>query len=48
MTSGETQIARFPREHLAPGEMEHIILPWVLLDRAEEEITVSIREVAAT
>ncbi|MCQ4863587.1 NAD(P)/FAD-dependent oxidoreductase [Pseudoflavonifractor phocaeensis] len=48
VTSGETQIARFPREHLAPGEMEHIILPWVLLDRAEEEITVSIREVAAT
>lgn len=48
VTSGESQIARFPREHLAPGEMEHIILPRVLLDRAEEEITVSIREVAAT
>ena len=48
VTSGESQIARFSREHLAPGEMEHIILPRVLLDRAEEEITVSIREVAAT
>ena len=48
VTSGKSQIARFPREHLAPGEMEHIILPRVLLDRAEEEITVSIREVAAT
>ena len=48
VTSGKSQIARFPREHLAPGEMEHIILPRVLLDRAEVEITVSIREVAAT
>ena len=46
VTSGETQIARFQREHLAPGEMERITLPRVLLDRAEGELTVSIREVA--
>ena len=45
MTSGETRIARFKREHLAPGEMEHITLPRALLDRAEGELTVSIREV---
>ena len=45
VTSGETQIARFKREHLAPGEMEHISLPRALLDRAEGELTVSIREV---
>ena len=44
VTSGETQIARFKREHLAPGEMEHITLPRVLLDRAEGELTISIRE----
>ena len=43
--SGDTQIARFKREHLAPGEMEHIDLPRALLDRADGEITVSIREV---
>ena len=46
VTSGETQIARFKREHLAPGEMEHITLPRALLDRAAGELTVSIREVA--
>ena len=45
VTSGETQIARFKREHLAPGEMEHISLPRALLDKAEGELTVSIREV---
>ena len=45
VTSGDTQIARFKREHLAPGEMENITLPRVLLDKARDEITVSIREV---
>ena len=45
VTSGDTQIARFKREHLAPGEMEHITLPKALLDKASESITVSIREV---
>ncbi len=45
VTSGETQLAAFKREHLAPGEMEQIALPKVLLDRAEGELTVSIREV---
>ena len=46
VTSGETQIASFKREHLAPGEMEHIVLPRVLLDKAGAELTVSIQEVA--
>lgn len=45
VTSGDTQIARFKREHLAPGEMENIALPRVLLDRAKDELTVFIREV---
>ena len=45
VSSGETEIARFKREHLAPGEMEHISLPRVLLDRADDTLTVSIREV---
>ena len=45
VTSGGRQIAKFSREHLAPGEMEHIDLPRILLDRADGEITVSIREV---
>ena len=45
VTSGETQIAKFKREHLAPGEMEQIHLPRVLLDKAGDALTVSIREV---
>ena len=45
VTSGDKLIAKFSREHLAPGEMEHIDLPRALLDRADGEITVSIREV---
>ena len=45
VTSGDEQIAKFKREHLAPGEMEQITLPRVLLDKAGENLTVSIREV---
>ena len=45
VTSGGEQIAKFKREHLAPGEMEQITLPRVLLDKAGENLTVSIREV---
>ena len=45
VTSGEVQIAKFKREHLAPGEMENISLPRALLSKAEGELTVSIREV---
>ena len=42
---GEKQIARFKREHMAPGEMEKITLPKVLLDKIESnEITVSVEE----
>ena len=44
VTSGGTLLACFKREHLAPGEMEQIALPRVLLDKAAGEITVSIRE----
>ncbi len=42
--SGETQLAAFKREHLAPGEMEHIAMPHVLLDKAGDEITVSVED----
>ncbi len=45
VTSGDETIARFKREHLAPGEMEQITLPRVLLDKAGDSLTVSIREV---
>ncbi len=45
---GETQIARFKRDHMAPGEMEHIRLPGKLLSLAGDGgITVSAEEVEA-
>lgn len=46
VTSNGRVIARYKREYLAPGEMEHIDLPRVLLEKAEGTLTVSIREVA--
>lgn len=40
---GETELARFRREHLAPGEMETIKLPKLLLDRVQgDALTVEI------
>ena len=42
---GENQIARFKREHMAPGEMENIKLPKVLLDRIRgDALTVEIEQ----
>ena len=40
---GET-LASFARDHMAPGEMEHIILPKAVLDKAGDELTVSCEE----
>ena len=42
--SGEKQLTRIKRPHMAPGEMEHILLPENLLSAAEESITVSVEE----
>ena len=43
VTSGEQQIARFKREHMAPGEMERILIPKMLLDKVTgQELTVSV------
>ncbi|MCQ2510574.1 MAG: NAD(P)/FAD-dependent oxidoreductase [Lachnospiraceae bacterium] len=39
-----TQIARFSRERVAPGEMETIKIPKVLLEKAKGTITVSVEE----
>jgi len=44
--SGDEIIAKFNRTHMAPGEMEHITLPKVLVERANEnEISISCEEV---
>ena len=42
--AGKT-IARFKREHMAPGEMERVALPPQLLKLAQGPLTLSIREV---
>ena len=42
--SGDTPVARFKRERLAPGEMEHIIIPKALLRKASGTVTVSVEE----
>jgi plastocyanin domain-containing protein len=45
VADGEKVLASFKREHMAPGEMEHILLPRVLLDKAAGAcITVSVKE----
>ena len=46
VTSGEQTIARFSRTHLAPGEMEHIVIPGALLGKASGCFTVSVEEAA--
>ena len=47
VTDGETVIASFRREHMAPGEMEKITLPGALLNKISSgEITVSAIEEA--
>lgn len=48
VAAGEKRIARFKREHMAPGEMERIFLPGKLLALAEgDTITVSTEEAEA-
>ncbi len=42
--SGEKTLVSFRREHMAPGEMEHILIPADLLETAEECITVAAEE----
>ncbi len=42
--AGGAQVASFKRERLAPGEMERVALPKVLLEKAEGAITVSVEE----
>lgn len=43
VTSAGEELCSFSREHMAPGEMEHIVLPKRLLERAGDgELTVSL------
>lgn len=42
VTSGDAKLCAFKREHMAPGEMEKITVPKVLLDKAGEDIVISV------
>lgn len=44
VTSWGDILAAYRREHLAPGEMERVVLPLALLERAKGDLTVSVRE----
>ncbi len=44
VTSGGEKVAEFRREHMAPGEMEKITIPKVLLDRCGERIEITVED----
>ncbi len=44
VTSGGQALASYKRERMAPGEMEHLLLPAALLQKASGEITISCEE----
>ena len=37
-------IAKFKKEHVIPSEMEKISIPKVLLEKADKELVVSVKE----
>ena len=48
VTSAGEELASFKREHMAPGEMEKIVIPKAFLDKVKNgEITVSVEKVGA-
>ena len=47
VTCGGRQLARFKRQRMAPGAMEHIALPKVLLEKADGPLTVAVEAVIA-
>ncbi|HUM61262.1 MAG TPA: FAD-dependent oxidoreductase [Clostridia bacterium] len=45
ISAGDTLLTSFKREHMAPGEMEHILLTKAVLDKAQgRDITVTAKE----
>ena len=44
VTSGGEKVAEFRREHMAPGEMEKIMIPKVLLDRCGDQIEITVED----
>ena len=45
--SGDQKLAGFKREHMAPGEMEKIVIPKQLLEKAEGQLIISVEKAGA-
>lgn len=45
--SGNQKLAGFKREHMAPGEMEKIVIPKMLLEKADGELIISVEKAGA-
>ena len=44
VTAGGETVASFTREHMAPGEMEHLILTKNVIEKAQDELQISCEE----
>lgn len=44
---GNQKLAGFKREHMAPGEMEKIVIPKMLLEKADGELIISVEKAGA-
>jgi hypothetical protein len=40
----EKLLKTYKREHMAPGEMEHIVLPKAILESANGSLVISVKE----
>ena len=47
VTGGGRRLAAYRRDSLAPGEMEHIVIPRKLLEQAAGPITIAVEEAEA-
>ena len=45
--SGDQKLAGFIREHMAPGEMEKIVIPKMLLEKAGDEVIIRVEKAGA-
>lgn len=45
--SGNQKLAGFKREHMAPGEMEKIVIPKMLLEKAGDELIIRVEKAGA-
>ena len=45
--SGDQKLAGFKREHMAPGEMEKIVIPKMLLEKAGDEVIIRVEKAGA-